>query len=225
MQDDRLLQINGVSLLGRSNSDTMNLLRQALRLRSSTSPDCIDLVIARRRRISSASTQHSERDPSVKTGDGVHETTPGKRADRPVEEELGVPSRSSRNKLPAPPPPTKRSVSYQRANNSDLTLASPTDGIGLHIEADESTAAAAGFAGVSNPAAAARGRSATPLVMMTPSSGMAAPTITGGRTETVLIETEGGERKQHGNTKVKVGNDNYQINIERSLKSGVFFSI
>jgi len=161
MPDDRLIELNGVSLVGRSNADTMKVLREALRSRG-PSPGCVDLVVTRCR--------------AAETELAVWESTPRKRAqltdgqDSPSTtsntSSVKATSRSvtaTANKTSHPP--VLRNTSYYMANG-DTSL----------------------YAVCRLESADAGPSSYVPTV----STGVSAPTITGGRSETFLIETEGG---------------------------------
>jgi len=139
-ENDRLVRLNGVLLVGRSNSQTMRTLREALRCRGSV-PGHVDVVVARQV-ASGPAMMHC-----CSSSEIVSEMPP-----RPgsITE---APTKTAKSVL--------RNVSYQMANGDSFVA----DGNGLSTPLDAAVA--------SRPLVAEK-----------------APTINGGRVDTVLIETD-----------------------------------
>jgi len=160
--NDRLVRLNGVSLIGRSNSQTMSTLRDALQRRG-TVAGYVDLVVARQSSSQPALTHCCSSD--------VHSDTPSPLSllppPAPRDDRCSRKPPTTHVVPPPPPPPTKtskamlRNVSYQMAN-------------------------ADSFVGESSSLSTPRGTAAGKSLV-----GMKAPTINDGRADTVLIETDG----------------------------------
>ena len=144
-ENDRLVRLNGVSLVGRSNSTTMRTLRQALRCRGPV-PGHVDVVVARRAAASQPAAVTQRCGSSSQVLSAADTPPPARHTDRTSDATKTV----------------LRNVSYQLANGGD-----------------------SGGGGTATPPPPPLASETRPLM-----AAMKAPTINGGRVDTVLIETD-----------------------------------